>query len=428
MNDRPLSPALARRLAAYSATVGVALAAVPAASGQIVSHDYVPDIVSGSQDPPLDFDDDGVVDVVLREVVTTSGCARGLSYAVSFVAPAGGNAMNGLLGYNGPFSGTKGGLSRLQAGDVVGPAIPPQGFYRTGVAIRFTYCSSEYFYPFADQGGFAGFRFVAGDGQLHYGWMRLRGENVSITVYAYGYESTPNTPVVAGAKTVVAEGSVDQTVFPPEGGRLVYTATFSNRTDEPLSLDLWVEADLDGTNVVTRRLTSFTIQPGTTVSRSVPMRVIASAPAGTYDVRFRLGDFATQQFLTFERFAITKEAPAGEAASAALFELEALPGDLFADATTASAALPTTHVLSAPAPNPTDGRAALTLEVAETQAVRVALHDALGREVALLYDGTLAAGTPHRLVVEGSALPVGVYAVRAVGATFADVRTLTLTR
>ena len=34
----------------------------------------------------------------------------------------------------------------------------------------------------------------------------------------------------------------------------------------------------------------------------------------------------------------------------------------------------------------------------------------------------------HRLVFEGADLPAGVYAVRAVGETFSDVRTLTLIR
>jgi hypothetical protein len=66
--------------------------------------------------------------------------------------------------------------------------------------------------------------------------------------------------------------------------------------------------------------------------------------------------------------------------------------------------------------------------VAEAQTVRVEVLDALGRRVALLHDGPLAAGAAHRLAFEGSGLPSGVYVVRVVGEGFGDARVLTLTR
>ncbi|HLT46818.1 MAG TPA: M14 family zinc carboxypeptidase [Rubricoccaceae bacterium] len=77
---------------------------------------------------------------------------------------------------------------------------------------------------------------------------------------------------------------------------------------------------------------------------------------------------------------------------------------------------------------PTAGRAEVALAVAEAQAVTVSVYDALGRRVALLHDGPLAAGVEHRLTFDGAGLPVGVYVVRAVGEAFADTRILTLTR
>jgi hypothetical protein len=426
-----LSAALAKRLAAYSATAGVTLAAAPAATGQIAYHDYVPDVVSGSTLDALDFDDDGVVDFFLREYTHTSGLRRGRSYGVTFYVPDGGNAPNGLLGYDGPFFSDpdRGGLSRFQAGDTIGPVSPPQGFYRTARAIYYTYASSSWFYPFANEMGFAGFRFVAGDGQLHYGWMRLRGEGVSITVFTYGYELTPETPIRSGAKTVLAEGSVNQTVIPPDGGILVYTFTLTSNTDDPLPLDLWVETE--GPATYTQRLGSGTLPPRAIVTRTVSIPVSANTPQGTYEVKFKVGNLAAGEFLSFERFFITKAVPltgviAG--APAAPFAAAPVSGDLFAGSEASSPAAPVTHALSAPVPNPSTGRAAFMLEVAEAQVVRVEVMDALGRRVATLHDGTLAAGSAHRFVLDGSSLPSGVYAVRAVGETFSDVRILTLTR
>src|SRR5690606_32298226 len=92
--------------------------------------------------------------------------------------------------------------------------------------------------------GYAGFRFVAGDGELHYGWIRLANGPVTVTtVYEYAYEAAPETPIVAGARSAaLLDGSVNQTAFPPEGGSLVYTFTAENTTDQPLTLDLWLDA------------------------------------------------------------------------------------------------------------------------------------------------------------------------------------------
>jgi hypothetical protein len=87
---------------------------------------------------------------------------------------------------------------------------------------------------------------------------------------------------------------------------------------------------------------------------------------------------------------------------------------------------PSTHTLSAVVPNPSAGRSTFTLEVAATQRVRVAVYDALGREVAVLADGVLLAGLAHRLTFEGAALPAGLYVVRIEGEAFADARRLTL--
>lgn len=65
-------------------------------------------------------------------------------------------------------------------------------------------------------------------------------------------------------------------------------------------------------------------------------------------------------------------------------------------------------------PNPSASRATVTLEVAETRAVRVELLDALGRRVAVLADGPLAPG-PHAIEVDTAGLPAGVYMVRLGG-------------
>ena len=88
--------------------------------------------------------------------------------------------------------------------------------------------------------------------------------------------------------------------------------------------------------------------------------------------------------------------------------------------------LPGTHNLSAVYPNPFNPQANFTLAVAEQQSVRIAVYDALGREVAMLFNGTLTAGPEHAFTIDGADLPSGVYMVRATGEQFTDVRRVTL--
>lgn len=68
--------------------------------------------------------------------------------------------------------------------------------------------------------------------------------------------------------------------------------------------------------------------------------------------------------------------------------------------------------LDAPFPNPTSGPTSVELRTASPEAVTVEVFDALGRRVAVLHDGVLAAGT-HRLALDTRVLAVGVYVVRA---------------
>jgi hypothetical protein len=78
-------------------------------------------------------------------------------------------------------------------------------------------------------------------------------------------------------------------------------------------------------------------------------------------------------------------------------------------------------------PNPTDGAASIVLTLAATAEVRVEAFDTLGRAVAVLHEGRLAAGS-HEWVLDGAALPTGVYVVRAEGEGFRATRWVTLLR
>ena len=78
-------------------------------------------------------------------------------------------------------------------------------------------------------------------------------------------------------------------------------------------------------------------------------------------------------------------------------------------------------------PNPFRQQVEIALTVPAAGAVRVAVFDALGRRVAVLWDGPLTAGV-HPLALDGAGLAPGVYLVRASSATGAASRSVTLVR
>lgn len=78
--------------------------------------------------------------------------------------------------------------------------------------------------------------------------------------------------------------------------------------------------------------------------------------------------------------------------------------------------------------HPFSGRTALALTTPTASRVTVEAFDALGRRVAVLFEGAVAAGQSVPVAFEAGALPAGLYVVRAAGDGFSLARTLTLTR
>ena len=83
--------------------------------------------------------------------------------------------------------------------------------------------------------------------------------------------------------------------------------------------------------------------------------------------------------------------------------------------------------LALPAPNPTTGSVRLGVSLAAAGPARLTVHDALGRRVAVAWDGPLAAGA-HALAWDAAAVASGVYVVRLEAAGLVRTRTVVVTR
>lgn len=80
------------------------------------------------------------------------------------------------------------------------------------------------------------------------------------------------------------------------------------------------------------------------------------------------------------------------------------------------------------APNPATGASRLSFSVAAAQTVRAVVVDALGREVAVVFEGAVAPGAETTLAIDAGRLAPGTYVVRVTGETFAETRRLTVVR
>ncbi|MEP0545471.1 MAG: T9SS type A sorting domain-containing protein [Rhodothermales bacterium] len=85
-------------------------------------------------------------------------------------------------------------------------------------------------------------------------------------------------------------------------------------------------------------------------------------------------------------------------------------------------------VLTTAYPNPFTASTSFALTVPASGPARVEVFDLLGRRVAVLHDGPLAAGAEHHFTFHAASLPSGLYVVRATGEGFTETRRVTLAR
>jgi len=87
---------------------------------------------------------------------------------------------------------------------------------------------------------------------------------------------------------------------------------------------------------------------------------------------------------------------------------------------------PTAFALSEPTPNPAAARTTLALTVPAPEHVRATVLDATGREVAVVFEGTVADAAT--ITVDTHSLAAGAYVIRVTGESFSAARRLSVAR
>ncbi len=234
--------------------------------------------------------------------------------------------------------------------------------------------------------------------------------------------------------------------LPPTGGRVRFTGTARNRSTSLKRTDFTVTLFRpDGTSSQIVQILNQPIPPNQQGSRSGSVNIPAGSPAGVYEVRVDANDATTDELRDYDNFFFIKNSAASliagtpTATGKALSESRLVPmrpGEsvtfdsewTFADASAAvsasAAAAPTGVVV---APNPFSSQTTLRYTVETPSAVRLAVYDVLGREVAVLVDGTLEAGA-HTATLDASRLAPGAYVYRLQTGDTVTTGRLTLAR
>lgn len=209
-------------------------------------------------------------------------------------------------------------------------------------------------------------------------------------------------------------------IVPSDGGTVYARGTLSNSSSTAVFTDVWASIELPGGTVLTQN-SARTVRVKGNGSRGMQrsLNFASSLPEGTYIYTLYAGTHPdgaeTQDAITIEKDTDCFSARCfsgdthSEAAAADWFEQMLNQNDDVVRA--AAVASPGTSVLGAAYPNPFNPTTVVPFELAETSAARLAVYDLLGREVAVLVDGTLEAGA-HTARFDASLLPSGTYLVR----------------
>ncbi|MEM1042535.1 MAG: T9SS type A sorting domain-containing protein [Bacteroidota bacterium] len=237
-------------------------------------------------------------------------------------------------------------------------------------------------------------------------------------------------------------------VIPSGGGPLAYEAMLTNTSAEAQTFEARIVALLPGGAPFGPLQGPLTLRiPAGQTIGPIPFTetVPGLAPAGAYEVVLEGTALCPEASPLPDAFTFEKEA--GDGSLARPVSLGQLFGawtdgenegvsvagvrraESASDVVSAEAggSLPEVFALHAAYPNPSRGAVSLGLGVPATREVRVEVFDTLGRRVALLHDGPLAAGE-HTLRLRGEALPAGVYVVRAADGAAALTQRITLLR
>jgi hypothetical protein len=254
------------------------------------------------------------------------------------------------------------------------------------------------------------------DSLIVYGYQTLSGNTSTLNgAFVEIFDGDPNAggTVIHGDQTTNVLLSSEWTnVY-----RVTETTTGAN-SDRPI-MDVVAELDVELTEGTYWLVYSFTGDGAFSGPWSPPIEPVGTCYPGNAQ-QFNAGAWAQ-----LENINTTNQTGCFVADGFGVEMPFVLLGTRTGTAVEAGPSLPGEFALAAPTPNPAGGVARVGVTVERAQVLVVEVYDALGRRVAVAYDGPAAVGALD-VRVDTGALPNGVYVVRATGERGAATQALTV--
>ncbi len=195
--------------------------------------------------------------------------------------------------------------------------------------------------------------------------------------------------------------------IPADGGSYGYQLRVENNGTSAAAIDLWIDIEGPSGVGVTLGPISRNLPAGGTLNRNLNQNIPAGAPAGDYTHTVSVGTFPSTVEAS-DSFPFTKlgGATKGEAVAGWAYSIEATSDSK------EPAPVPQGVQLLGNYPNPFNPTTLIRYSLAAASQVRLTVHDALGREVAVLVSGLQNAGTQNEAWTAADTLPSGLYYYR----------------
>ncbi len=192
--------------------------------------------------------------------------------------------------------------------------------------------------------------------------------------------------------------------IPAAGGSFMFDVEITNNTSSALTFDGWTEVVIPtGATVGPLVLrTNLPIAPGQTVMRIVTQNVPGMAPPGNYTY---VGNAGTHPgtVVDSDNFPFAKLAGDASGSNVSDWTVTGWFGD-----EGSPQLVPDVYSIAEACPNPFNPETRLEFSIPEAANVTLTVFDITGREVAVLVEGLLPAGS-HSVMFDGSTLASGVY-------------------
>ncbi len=194
-------------------------------------------------------------------------------------------------------------------------------------------------------------------------------------------------------------------VIPSGGGSFKYFMELSPPQGSSATLNVWLDVLLPSGEVYGPVMVrTVTLAPGQGMTRMMTQAVPGAAPAGQYEYRTYIGDYALGVVWSTDQFDFTKSGMDGAGAGSWACTESSV-------ATTSEALVAGGFALRGAYPNPFNPTTAISYKLQAASHINLRVYDTAGRLVAILVDGWRETGI-HEATFEGSGLPSGVYLLR----------------